>query len=303
MELADNLAKLLFVQEFNQENQIENNAPAPAEKIEPTPNNPPWSSPAALGFWLVSILFIFVLPSLLLLPYLFGKGVQLSDNSQLMETILNDPAAIAISLGGTFLAHILTLALGWVLVTNYRKYSFREMLGWNWGGFRIWHGALILIGIYAAAVALTNLLGTQENEMSKILESSRLAVYLVAFVATVSAPIVEEVVYRGVLYSAFQRTFNVPAAVIFVTFIFAAVHFRQYYPDYATLISICLLSLVITLIRAKTDNLWPCIVFHTVFNGLQSLLLILSPYLPLPEGIEPLPEKASSIIHLISLHL
>jgi membrane protease YdiL (CAAX protease family) len=84
-----------------------------------------------------------------------------------------------------------------------------------------------------------------------------------------------------------------------VTFLFAAVHVPQYMPDYATIISISLLSLIITLIRVKTDNLLPCIVFHTVFNGLQSVLMILQPYLPLPESMEVLPEKASTFFYLL----
>jgi membrane protease YdiL (CAAX protease family) len=42
---------------------------------------------------------------------------------------------------------------------------------------------------------------------------------------------------------------------------------------------IVLLSLVLTLIRVWTGNLLPCIILHTVFNGSQSLLLLLQPYL------------------------
>ncbi len=42
---------------------------------------------------------------------------------------------------------------------------------------------------------------------------------------------------------------------------------------------IVLLSLTLTLIRVKSDNLLPCIVLHTIFNGVQSALLIAQPYL------------------------
>jgi membrane protease YdiL (CAAX protease family) len=118
----------------------------------------------------------------------------------------------------------------------------------------------------------------QENELIRMLQSSRSAVYIVAFVATFTAPIVEEVVYRGVVYSAFQRKFGIAAAFVFVTLLFAIVHVPQYYPSYSTIFLLFLLSLTLTSIRVKTGNLFPCIVLHTLFNGLQSVMLIIEPY-------------------------
>jgi membrane protease YdiL (CAAX protease family) len=102
-------------------------------------------------------------------------------------------------------------------------------------------------------------------------------VYIVAFVATFTAPFVEEVVYRGVLYSAFQRWLGVPGALIITTFLFALVHVPQYWPSYSTIFLLTLLSLILTTIRVKTGNLLPCIIFHTIFNGLQSISLIAEP--------------------------
>ena len=129
----------------------------------------------------------------------------------------------------------------------------------------------------------------------RILRSSRSAVYIVAFVATFTAPFVEEVVYRGVLYSAFQRTMGVPTAFLLVTFLFAVVHVPQYYPSYSTIFLLGLLSLILTSIRVKTGNLLPCIILHTVFNGLQSILLIIE---PLTKSAD-VPEPAAMILHLI----
>jgi membrane protease YdiL (CAAX protease family) len=119
----------------------------------------------------------------------------------------------------------------------------------------------------------------QENDLTRILKSSRLAVFLVAFLATFTAPIAEEVVYRGILYSAFQRTLGVTFAVVAVTLLFALVHVPQYLPSYSTISLLLLLSLILTVIRSRTGNLWPCIVLHTIFNATQSILLILEPYI------------------------
>ncbi|NNE98559.1 MAG: CPBP family intramembrane metalloprotease [Pyrinomonadaceae bacterium] len=256
------------------------------QKANYSPNNPPWNFIAALGIWVLSVLLILGLPVVFLTPYLVRNRIVPVPGEDMEAAILSDPMAVAVALGGTFLAHALTMIAAWVVVTKFRKESFTKMLGWKWGGFKMWHGALILVAVYAFALGMANLLGSYENDMMKLLKSSRMAVYLVAILATFSAPLVEEVVYRGVLYSAFQKTLGVAASVVLVTVIFALVHVPQYYPDAATIISILVLSLVITLIRVKTDNLLPCIVFHFVFNGIQSVLLILQPYLP--KAVDPL---------------
>jgi membrane protease YdiL (CAAX protease family) len=261
----------------------------------PTPNNPPWSSWTAFFVWFASIAFIVVIPSLFVLPYLARQGNALSGKASLTEFLQTDPTAVLISVLAIIPAHILTLVLAWAVVTRLNKYSFKKTIGWSWDGFNIWHCLLILGGIFAVAAITSNYFPEQDNELLKILRSSRTAVYVVAFIATFTAPIVEEVVYRGVLYSALQKSFGVPTGIFFVTVLFAAVHVWQYYPSFSTIFLICLISLILTWLRYRTGNLLPCIVLHTIFNGIQSLLLILQPFL---EGIFGTTAKQSgAVIH------
>ena len=210
---------------------------------------------------------------------MFSQSVDFTDQAKLHE-MSYDPTVLLIGVLGVIPAQLLTLGLAWLVVTNFRKFSFRETLGWNWDGFKFWHCLVFLCGFYILAGIANYYFPEQENDMLRILRSSRSAVYVVAFLATFTAPVVEEVIYRGVLYSAFQRTLGVPVGVSLVTILFALVHIPQYYPSYSTIFLICLLSLVLTLVRVYTKNLLPCIALHMVFNGLQSLLLILQPYLP-----------------------
>jgi membrane protease YdiL (CAAX protease family) len=172
-------------------------------------------------------------------------------------------------------------------------------LGWRLNGFKIWHAVGLTIVFYAFGYLMTWSFGHVENDFEKLVKSSRTAVYLVAILATFTAPLVEEVVYRGVLYSAFQRKFGFTLAVIVVTLLFTLVHVPQYslnnVPDYASVTTLLFLSLALTLVRAKTGNLLPCIVLHTIFNGLQSLLLVLEPWLPTDQ---PAPDPTSFIFYL-----
>jgi membrane protease YdiL (CAAX protease family) len=274
--------------------ELDREEPAPGSLAEtaPSPNDPPWNSLVAFLFWVFSVLMIMIVPIVFLLPYIGAEGFRQKDSKELENLIYGDPTAVIVALGGTFGAHAITLLVAWLIVTKLNRYSFRDTLGWKWGGFKIWHGLLIFVAVYGVAIGLNQLLGSQDNDMLKILRSSRGAVIAVAILATFSAPLVEEVVYRGILFSAFQRTFNAPVAIGAVTMIFALVHVLQYYPDAATIISILLLSLILTLIRAKTNNLLPCIFFHFIFNGFQSALLILQPLLP--DAVDP--TKVQSLI-------
>ena len=265
--------------------------------VKPTPDNPPWNSGTAFAVWIASVFLIVVFPNLFILPYILQQGVTATDSVQMLEFLQKDPLAIILSIVAIIPAHILTLILAWFVVTKFKKFSFRETLGWNWGGFTWWNCLIILGGFFIVAGIISNFLPEQDNDLLRILRSSRTAVYIVAFMATFTAPIVEEVIYRGILYSAFQRTFGVIAAVFVVTALFALVHVPQYYPSYSTIFLICLLSLILTLIRVRTKNLLPCIVLHTIFNGIQSLILILEPFL---QGFVNQPEnKSSFIIRLI----
>ena len=285
--------------------EIEDNLlyPAPAATPQPpisiasvpTPNNPSWGALAAVGVWIASVLFILIVPTLFLLPYLATIKPPLIESAEIVEFAKTDPTAIFLQILAIIPAHILTVLLAWLVVTRFKKYSFTKTLGWNSGGIGMWFAyPIILVIFFAIALIVGNFFPEQENDLIRILHSSRSAVYLVAFVATFTAPFVEEVVYRGVLYSAFQRTMGVPAAFLLVTLLFAVVHVPQYYPSYSTIFLLGMLSLILTSIRVRTNNLLPCIVLHTLFNGIQSILLILEPFTKTTPAADP----AAAIFHL-----
>lgn len=267
-----------------QENTAENLPEAPLKKEivvskPPSPNNPPWNSLTAFLSWIGSVFFLILSTNVAVGVYLALQKPPVADAGSLQEFLKTDPTALLLQIASVIPAHILTIAMAWAVITRFGKYSFTEMIGWKWGGFNIGYIILIVIGFYALAWLLTSYFGEQDHELTRILKSSRNAVYFVAFMATFTAPLVEETVYRGILYSAFQRTFGVSLAVVAVTALFAGVHFIQYWNSPVALLLVTLLSLALTLIRVKSDNLLPCIVLHTIFNGVQAFLLIVEPYI------------------------
>lgn len=298
MEQNERLAKLFSVQNPEQ-SEYYSQLPLPEEAQLPIdipgPNNPPWGAVVATGVWIVSVVFILIIPSIFLLPYLASQDLPLADGDQVIEFVKTDPVSIVLQVIAIIPAHILTLLVAWLVITRSRKYSFRKMLGWKSGGIVMWLSYVpILIGFFVVAYVVNIYIPEQDNDLLRMLRSSRSAVYIVAFVATFTAPVVEEVIYRGVLYSAFQRRIGVPAAFVLVTFLFSIIHWPQYWPSYSTILLLTLLSLTLTTIRVATNNLLPCIILHTIFNGLQSVILIVEPYLKTAE----VQEQTAAILRL-----
>lgn len=246
----------------------------------------------AVVIWIVSVGFILLLPAVFLIPYLVSMGTPLDDSQAVVEFAKNDPTAIILQIVAIIPAHLLTLLLAWFVITQGRRYSFRGTVGWQTGGFRWWHYCIAVGGFLVVAGVLSQFVPERDNDLLRILRSSRTAVYIVAFMATFTAPIVEEVVYRGILYTAFQRAAGVPAAFVMTTLLFSIVHVPQYYPSWSTIFLLTLLSVILTAVRVKTGNLLPCVVLHTLFNAYTSLALVLEPLFPSSET----PQQAATVL-------
>ena len=278
----NDFAKLFFVTNENIENLTPPLPPGELESIalvKPTPDNPPWNSWAAVGVWLASIVFIIIFPNIFLGIYLVKSGLQFSGYEQIKEFFDTDINANILKIVAVLVAHVFTLAVAWLVVTKLRKFSFRQTLGWRFDNFKIWYIFVITAIILILGGLLVSYFGKAENDLDVIVKSSRTAAYLVAFLATFTAPLVEEVIYRGILYSAFQRSIGVWKSVALVTLLFALIHVPQYINDPVAISVVLVLSLILTSIRVYTKNLLPCVVLHFVFNGIQSLFIVLEPFI------------------------
>jgi hypothetical protein len=263
--------------------------PGPAPRVAPDPDNPPWGTWAGLGLLVMSFAFMLGTMTVMLVPYTLYRGIGLA---ALPEFAIKDPGALLVQIASVFPAHLLTLGLAWLVVTRGRKYPFFATLGWEWrAGFTFWRSAGLAVLLLAVGMVISKYAGPSDNALEQLLRSSRAAALTAAFVASVTAPLVEEVVFRGVLYAALRRLIGTAGAVVFVLLIFAAIHVPQYWPSYGVIATILLLSVVLTLIRARTGQLLPCFVVHLVFNSIQAVLIVVEPYIKQlsPEEAAPAP--------------
>ena len=258
------------------------------------PNNPSWGVGAALLVLLASIVLMFLVPLIFLVPYVAVKGLKSFEPF--------GKTAVLLQVISLFPTHLLTFGLVWIVVTRYGKQSFWAAIGWGWArGFRLWSCVGLGTLLFIVGSVIAKLLGAEKpTQLEQIINSSLLARYMISFLAVCTAPFVEEFVYRGVLYAPLQRLAGVRGAVVIVLALFTIIHVPQYWPNVGVLAAVALLSIVLTVVRAYSGRLLPCIVIHLVFNGIQAVILIIEPHVqPMIPSAERAASTASFLLPLI----
>jgi membrane protease YdiL (CAAX protease family) len=89
------------------------------------------------------------------------------------------------------------------------------------------------------------------------------AVFGVAF-----APLLEELIFRGFVFTALVDIAGPKPGVLVTALLFAALHAYQLWGNWAAIAVIFLVGLVLTLVRQRTDSVVPSIVMHTAYNAM-----------------------------------
>lgn len=259
-------------------------------------DDPAWGIGSAIFVWIASLVLMVIIPLLLLLPYAASRGLHTADPNYvkaLAELALSDKTAVLLQVIAIFPSHLLTFALIWAVVTRFGKRPFWATIGWRLSGqFEIWLWMGLGVALFIVGSTLAWLLGSAKpTQLEQIINSSLAARFTISILAVGTAPFVEEFMYRGLLYAPLQKLAGAPTAVVLVLALFTIIHVPQYWPNVGVIAAVALLSVVLTLVRAYTHRLLPCIIIHFVFNGIQAVLLIAEPYaqkiLPGSEPVNP----------------
>ena len=274
-----------------------------ADHVQPGPAAEPldWWRPwlevvKGVGVWIVSVFLLLLFPVVFALPYMVYKIA--TTGAPTPEALQADPMLIFISVLGILPTHLLTLVVAWVVISDWSRRPFWKTIGFEWPKNTSKKVttllsvalALVLLGL---AWLVTSLYGGEKTQLDLLIESSLPARFATAFVALATAPLIEEIIYRGVLYPpierlarmvtrilnpALEKPVGIGVAVAFVSLLFAGVHVFQYFNNIAVIIVITVLSITLTLVRALSGTVLPSFIIHLVFNGIQSIFLALAPF-------------------------
>ncbi len=125
---------------------------------------------------------------------------------------------------------------------------------------------LILIGVWIAVAVLDHFLhgGREQGLTPTGWESNHAGAYVANFVViAIVAPIVEELMFRGLGYSLLVR-YGVWTAIVAVGVAFALAHgLLQAFPE------LLVFGSALAWLRSRTDSVYPGMVLHGLFNGIS----------------------------------
>lgn len=198
------------------------------------------------------------------------------------EAVLTDPTLTVVRIASSGAAHLVTFALAWYVVTDGGRNPFFASVGWGW---RPRYTPATVVSVFLTLFAANILMGWAFHRLGLEPESTPFDEILkmpaarvaVALFAVVSAPFVEEVVFRGVLYPAVARHVGRVAAIVVVAALFLGVHVQQYAGSVAYLLPLGLLSLALTGLRAYSGSILPSFALHLLFNSVQVFFILSVP--------------------------
>lgn len=247
----------------------------------PVPSGPP--VPAAptirwgcgdIGFGLALMLLATVV---LLSPFLVGPVLSAISNPGADPAAIdpNDPALVTVGLLGTWIG-----LGGWPLIASrWRglgslREDFHYWIQWPkdvWFGLA---GGAVAIGAGVLVALSESALGVEAISNADFISEARnnsIPWFIVLGLgAAVGAPLVEELFFRGLAYTAIERRLNRGWAVALSTVLFGILHF-QVAPTAAAagflVLHITTFGLVLGLLRAKTDRVGASVIAHMTING------------------------------------
>ncbi|MGK0467840.1 lysostaphin resistance A-like protein [Clostridium sp.] len=130
--------------------------------------------------------------------------------------------------------------------------------------------ALSSLGLSLFSSSLVNILINifpSYNEASAAIESNMSSVLGVISVVLI-IPILEEVLFRGLIYNELKTHLNIVIAIILQSLIFAIAHGNMLQGIYAFI-----MGAVVAIIYDKTGSIFAPILFHVMYNLLGSIIL------------------------------
>ena len=269
------------------------------------------SQPKTWGFWNAVVVFaasvvslIFV-PLIIVIPYFIY--LLATSRPPTAEAIGNDKTFLLLSIIGVIPAHLLTFAVVWAVVSKFGKLPFWQTIQFKWPE-RVPHWKTVVYSVGVALILLavggvvTKFYGGEKTALDLLIESSFQARLATAFLAVATGPLIEELVYRGVIYPALTRAIGMTGSIAIVSILFAGVHVFQYKNNFAVIAIISLLSVVLTTARAITGSVLPGFLIHFVFNGVQSILIVLQPVIEKADKAAPQPAPAIEFVARLFHH-
>ncbi len=162
------------------------------------------------------------------------------------------------------------ILISWFLLPTGR--SFRRVLGLGLSHLFNAKNLAIVLGFYGIYGFLSfgfyefekwvGTIDTRDFLDPGLIDSGQLGLISQIVLAAIIAPVFEELLFRGFLFTSLRSRFNVWIAALVSSLIFAGMHFYSW----PALISIAVFGMAMCWLYQRTRSLWPGILFHAFMN-------------------------------------
>lgn len=167
-----------------------------------------------------------------------------------VRSILGQPLAV-LGLRRTSVFNLLPMALVYVF-----SFCPLQLVG------AVWLLLLQSVGVEPALQEPT------EHFTEALSNGEQVTVGTLAFLAVVVAPLIEEILFRGVIFGGLAARWGVWPAAVVSGLTFAAIHFSL-----TAFLPLFFLALILCYLYARTGSLFTAIAFHALFNGVSLTFL------------------------------
>ncbi len=133
----------------------------------------------------------------------------------------------------------------------------------------------VLNGVYSIVVVMLGIDPPTTTDVTQLFPETLIGALAVVVLAVIVAPVAEEIMFRGVLYTGLRDRFSPVSAAIVSSAVFAVFHGEPF-----VFLPIFALGLMLAWLTETTRSVWPGIVGHAVFNATAVALLYLLRFLP-----------------------
>ncbi|MCH8551676.1 MAG: CPBP family intramembrane metalloprotease [Natronospirillum sp.] len=218
--------------------------------------------------WLVAFAALFYGAAMLYGAYLGVTQPDLvEDDELLMEALLSPTGLMVVSL----LQAVLLIPCV-LFAAHFSSQHWRDTLAFRAVPLHLlgfW--ALVYCGYFVVMSVMEVLVPADHGEIMTSLAGSRHLGLFLTFV--VVAPVIEELVFRGYLFTAWRKTrLGLWGTVLLTSLIFSLVHAAQY--SWLILIYLFVFSIILGLAREKTGSIWTPAILHVLNNAIAMVSLV-----------------------------
>ncbi|MBW3670204.1 MAG: CPBP family intramembrane metalloprotease [Acidobacteria bacterium] len=210
--------------------------------------------------------------------YLMSMGLELDDASKIeqhMVELLTPALAV-----GTITGAVAMIVAALTLARPHMREVSPTGVGWSRGPWR----SLVLAAIVGLVVSSSfvllvatidpDLADTELGPIARLAEQDERVRWIWAIVAVMVAPVTEELLFRGVLFSGFAKSWGVGISATVVSVLFMLFHLAETLAYWPSIVAVGILTVGTIASRMMTNRLGPPIAMHLAYNTVLAIALI-----------------------------